>query len=191
MSPASRSRSKEISVGKIRVLPVALALGGYVLLAVIGHVLGYLYVRHMRSQSMVLDMYVGRQLSPFLGGFMGDLRVRGLVAWGLGLLVALVVLAVFVLLTSRGGPAAVFSGAWLGSILGSAAGGLVATAIFLSVMFPSGMDGFAQQRSIQYLNSLSHGLYYGAVAGFFVGLAAMLGALGRSTRRTPAETRVA
>jgi hypothetical protein len=178
-------------VGKARLLPLVLALGGYVLLAVVGHVLGYLYVRHMRSQGMVLDTFVGRQVSPFPGGFMGELRARGLLAWLLGLVVALVVLAVFVLLTSRGGPAAVFSGAWLGSILGSAAGNLVAITVFLPVLFPSGTNGLDQQRPIQYLSSLQHGLYYGLVAGFFVGLVAMLGALGRSTRRTPSESRVA
>jgi len=179
-------------VGKIRVLPVALALGGYVLLAVVGHVLGYLYVRHVsRSGGMVLDLFVGRQISPFSGGFMGDLRARGLTAWVLGLVVALVVLTGFVLLTSRGGPGAVFSGAWLGSILGSAAGSVVAITVFFPVLFPSGTGGFAEQRSIQFFSSLQHGLYYGAVAGIFVGLAAMLGALGRSTRRTQAPTQVA
>ena len=104
---------------------------------------------------------------------------------------ALVVLAGFVLLTSRGRPGAVFTGAWLGSILGSAAGSVVAIAVFLPVLFPSGTGGFDQQRSIQYLSSWQHGLYYGAVAGLFVGLVAMLGALGRSPRRTPAETQVA
>jgi hypothetical protein len=171
-------------MGKVRLLPVALALVGYSVLAVVGHVLGYLYVRHLSSRSMVLDMFVGRQVNPFSGGFLGDLRARGLMAWVLGLVVALVVVAGFVLFTARGGPRSVFTGAWLGSILGSAAGSLVSATVFLPSLFPSGSNGFDQQRWIQYLSSLQHGLYYGTVAGLFVGLAAMLGALGGSTRRT-------
>jgi hypothetical protein len=175
-------------VGKIRVLPVVLALGGYALLAVIGHVLGYLYVRHLGGgRSMVLDLFLGRQLNPFYGGFMPDLRVRGVMAWVIGLVVALVVVAGFVLLTSSGGPRAVFTGGWLGSILGSAAGSLVAATIFLPALFRSSTAGFDQQRYIQYLSSLQHGLYYGAVAGLFVGLAAMLGALGGSRGRTAVD----
>jgi hypothetical protein len=171
-------------MSRFRVLPVALALGGYALLAVVGHVLGYLYVRHLSSRSMVLDMFVGRQVNPFSGGFLDDLRARGLAAWVIGLLVALLVVAGFVLFTARGGPRSVFTGAWLGSILGSAAGSLVAATVFLPSLFPSGTNGLDQQRWIQYLSSLQHGLYYGTVAGLFVGLAAMLGALGRSNRRT-------
>jgi len=175
-------------VTRFRVLPVVLALGGYALLAVIGQVLGYLYVRHLGNRrNMVIDMFVGRQVNPFSGGFMGDLRARGLMAWAIGLVVALVVVAGFVLLTARGGPRAVLTGGWLGSILGSAAGSLVSAIVFLPYLFRSSTAGFDQQRYIQYLSSVQHGLYYGAVAGLFVGLAAMLGALGGSPRHTDAD----
>jgi len=174
-------------VGKIRVLPLVLALAGYALLAVLGHVLGYLYGRHLGSgRDMLLDMFVGR-VNPFAGGFMGDLRARGLTAWVIGLVVAMVVLAGFVLLTSSGGPRAVFAGGWLGSILGSAAGSFVAATVFLPALFRSSTAGFEQQRYIQYISAVEHGLYFGAVTGLFVGLAAMLGALGGSRRHTAVD----
>ena len=172
---------------KIGWLSVLLGLLAYVVIAVAGHVVAYLYQRHgpigggrLRS---LFELYVGRQTNPFPAGFLGEVRGTFVLAWLVGLATGIVVLTVFVLVSSSSGSAtAVFTGAWLGTILGTALAGVVASVITIST-FVGSSSRFATQTDLQVFGGLQHGLYWGAVAGVLVGLAALLGSLGRRRRR--------
>lgn len=173
---------------KIGWLSVLLSVLAYGLLAVVGHGLGYLYLKNgpqggggLRG---VFELYVARPINPFAGGFLGDLRATFVLAWLVGLAVGVVVLALFVLLATRSGSAfGVFTGAWLGAILGTALAGVVSSLISISEFVRSD-SRFDLQWNLQVFGSLEHGLYWGAVAGWIVALAAVLGGLGRGRRTT-------
>ncbi len=175
---------------KVRWLSVLLGLGTFLVLAAVGHVLGYLYLRHRGvGGSGLLDVFVGEQLDPWVGGVLADVvRLRGVVAWLLGLVTAVAVLALALVLTvRRGEPVTAVAGGWLGSILGTAAGGLVAMVAFLHGL--GGRESFDVLGSREVLFGVMRGLYWGTAAGWLVGVAAALGARGRAAGEDDAATR--
>jgi hypothetical protein len=89
-----------------------------------------------------------------------------------------------VLLASRSGTGfGVFTGAWLGTILGTALAGVVSSLISIQE-FLGQSSRFDLQWDFQVFGGLQHGLYWGAVTGWLIGLVALLGNLGRRRRST-------
>ncbi len=173
---------------KIGWLSVALSLLAYLVLAVAGNALGYLYERDAPStlrRNVFVDVFVGRAANAFPGGYTdSDAQVRWAAAWLVGLVIGLVVLAVFVLVASRSGSGfALFTGAWLGTVLGTALAGIPSTLIVLAY-FTDAARPDSLQWGVQSFFGLQHGLYWGAVTGWLVGLVALLGNLGRRRRTT-------
>jgi hypothetical protein len=168
----------------VRWSSVALGLVTLTVLAVLGGV----WDRMARGRTSPLrspwiDAFVTRVVGPFDGGFREPVQTQAVLAWGLGLLVALLVLAVTLAVASRAGSSfATIAGGWLGSILGCGLGGFAATLVVLADFLGDGGQ-FSQQLAMQVYTSLTHGLYWGALVGWFVGCVALLGGVGTPRSR--------
>jgi hypothetical protein len=176
-------------MNKVRWLSVLLGLGTYLVLAALGHLVSYLYLRNRDlGESGLFAVFVWQQLNPWVGGVLAeDVELRGAVAWLLGLAAAVVVVALSLVLTARAGQGvAAFTGGWLGSILGCGFAGLVSMAAFLTGL--GGREWFDEQWSRDVLFGVMRGLYWGAAAGWLVGLAAAFGAMGSSSRSRPVDS---
>ena len=182
-------------MNRLRILPTVLALGAFTLMALVGAVFAEVYRRHLYGDGdragFWFQIFAGTQSSPFFGRLYGTgLQGRDLAAWLLGAVVASVVLAVVVLLTSRAGSRTTsFVGGWLGSILAVGAGSTVSAVLWLQRSMPGSAPDrvLDQMRAQQIFAGINHGLYWGVLAGWLIGLAAVAGLVlgGRSGAPAP------
>ena len=162
----------------VRWSSVGLGLMALTLVAALGGVLDRLYDDTGRGtlRAAWFEAFFTDAVGPFAGGFREPVQPRAAVAWVLGLVVALAVLAAVLAPASRAGSGfATVAGGWLGCILGCGLGGVAATLVgYVDVLG----DASSQQVAVASYASLTHGLYWGAVVGWFVGAVALLGGVG-------------